>query len=321
MTTVIVRALLLACLLAAAGGSSAQTYPAKAIRIVNPYVPGGSTDLVLRTIAGKLTEAWNQPVLIENKPGGGTNLGTELVARSAPDGYTVLNATSSLAINASLYPKLPFDARKDLAPVILLTQSYNVLAVHPSVPAANLRELIDLARAKPGSLSYGSSGNGATNHLAMELLKAMAGIDLVHVPYKGGGQALNDLLGGQIQLMFNPPASLMQHGAKGKVRLLAITSDKRVEGIDLPTVSESGLPGFESSVWFGLFVPAGTPEPAIRKLNGALNRILGMSDVVERFRAAGLVAVGGTPDDLGAYFRADITRWARAVKASGAKPD
>lgn len=315
------KILLLVWLFSFSGALMAQAYPARAVRIVNPYVPGGSTDLVLRTLAAKLTEAWSQPVVIENKPGGGTNIGTEMVTLAAPDGYTLLNATSSLAINISLYSRLPFDARRDLTPVVLLTQSPNILAVHPSVPAATLKELIDLGRSKPGALSYGSSGNGATNHLAMELLKSMAGVNFVHVPYKGGGQALNDLLGGQIHLMFNPPASLMQHAAKGRVRLLAISTSKRVEGIDLPTVSEAGFPGFESTVWFGLFAPAGTPVPVIHKIADAVNLILRQGDVAGQFRAAGLVVAGGTPEDLRNYFRADIARWAIVVKSSGARLD
>ena len=315
------KSLLLICLLIASGAGMAQAYPVKSVRIINPYVPGGSTDLVLRTLATKLTESWGQAVIVENRPGGGTNLGTEVVVRAAPDGYTLLNATSSLAINASLYAHLPFDARTDLAPVILLTQSFNVIAVHPSVRAQSLKELLELARARPGALSYGSSGNGATNHLAMELMKSMAGVDLVHVPYKGGGQALNDLIGGQIQLMFNPPSSIMPHAARGRVRALAITSAKRIDGIDLPTMAEAGLPGFESSVWFGLFVPAATPVPVIRKLNAEIDRILRMADVAERFCAAGLTPVGGSPEKLDAYFREDLARWARVVKASGAKPD
>ena len=302
-------------------GALAQPYPSRPVRIINPYVPGGSTDIVLRTLAAKLTDVWGHGVVIENKPGGGTNIGTELAAKSPADGYTLLNATSSLAINISMYSKLPFDAQKDLTPVVMLTQSPNLLAVHPSVPATSLKELIELARARPGSLSYGSSGNGATNHLAMELLKSMAGVSFVHIPYKGGGQALNDLLGGQIQLMFNPPASLMQHAAKGRVRLLAISTAKRVEGIDLPTLSEAGLPGFESTVWFGLFAPAGTPVPVIRRIAESVNAILHQPEVVEQFRAAGLVIAGGTPEELQQTFRTDIARWAKVVKSSGARVD
>ena len=302
-------------------GALAQSYPSRPVRIINPYVPGGSTDIVLRTLAAKLTDAWGHGVVIENKPGGGTNIGTELAAKSPADGYTLLNATSSLAINISMYSKLPFDAQKDLTPVVMLTQSPNLLAVHPSVPATSLKELIELARARPGSLSYGSSGNGATNHLAMELLKSMAGVNFIHIPYKGGGQALNDLLGGQIQLMFNPPASLMQHAAKGRVRLLAISTAKRVEGIDLPTLSEAGLPGFESTVWFGLFAPAGTPVPVIRRIAESVNAILHQPEVVEQFRAAGLVIAGGTPEELQQTFRTDIARWAKVVKSSGARVD
>lgn len=308
-------------MLASSACGWAQGYSSKPIRLVNPFAPGGSTDLVVRTVGQKLTEAWGQAVVIDNRPGAGTNIGTEIVAKAAPDGHTLLNATSSLAINVSLYRKLPFDAEKDLAPVALLTQTPNVLGVHPSVPAKSAKELIELARAKPGQLSYGSSGSGATNHMAMELFKSMAKIDLVHVPYKGGGPALTDLLGGQIQAMFNPPSSLMPHHKAGKVRVLAVGSKQRVAGLELPTVAESGLPGFESSVWFALFAPAGTPKPFIAKLNVEVNRILRQKEVVERFTNVGLIPVGGTPEQLGAHLKTEIARWAQVVKASGARPD
>jgi tripartite-type tricarboxylate transporter receptor subunit TctC len=314
-------ALLAAVCLAGSGVSAAQDYPTRPIRLVNPYAPGGSTDLVVRTIGQKLNEAWGQPVVIENRPGAASNIGNELVAKAAPDGYTLLNATSSLAINVSLYRKQTYDPVKDLAPVITLTQAPNVLAVHPSLPVNTVKELIALARAKPGQLSYGSSGSGATNHLAMEQFKSMAKVDLVHVPYKGGGPAMTDLIGGQIQVLFNPASSLMPHHKAGKMRVLAIGSSQRVPDLNLPTVAEAGLPGFESSVWFALFVPAGTPQPVIAKLNGELNRILKDKRVVELFTSAGLIPVGGTPEQLAALLGSEIKRWARVVKDSGAKVD
>lgn len=307
----------------AIGGAAfaAEAYPVKPIRLVNPFSPGGSTDFLVRTISTHLANNWGQSVVVENKPGAGTNIGTELVVRAAPDGYTVLCATSQIAINASLYPRLPFDAARDLAPVIRLVEAPNVLAVHPAVPAKSVRELLELARANPGKLNYGSSGSGATNHLAMELLKVMANVDVVHVPYKGGGQALSDLLAGRVQLMFNPPVSLMPHAAGGRVRPLAVSTRDRVDGIDLPTVGEAGVPGFLSAVWYGLFAPAGTSAEVIQKLNREVARILRSPEVAASLRANSFVIVAGTPEELGRHMREEIVRWEQVVKASGAKPD
>jgi len=321
MTLDTLAALLAAACLLASGAGAAQDYPTRALRLVNPYAPGGSTDLVVRTVGQKLTEAWGQQVVIENRPGAASNIGNELVAKAAPDGYTLLNATSSLAINVSLYRKQTYDPVKDLAPVIILTQAPNVLAVHPSLPVATVKELIALARAKPGQLSYGSSGSGATNHLAMEQFKSMAKVDLVHVPYKGGGPAMTDLIGGQIQVLFNPASSLMPHHRAGKMRVLAVGTPQRLPDLDLPTVAEAGLPGFESSVWFALFVPAGTPQPIIAKVNGEVNRILKDKRVVELFTSAGLIPVGGAPEQLATLLNSEIKRWAKVVKDSGAKVD
>jgi tripartite-type tricarboxylate transporter receptor subunit TctC len=304
-----------------ATAAAAQDYPIKPVRLINPYAPGGSTDIVVRTIGQKLTEAWGQAVVIENRPGAASNVGNELVAKSAPDGYTVLNTTSSLAINVSLYSKQTYDPVKDLAPVITLTQAPNVLAVHPSLPVKSVKDLIALARAKPGQLSYGSSGSGATNHLAMELFKSMADVNLVHVPYKGGGPAMTDLIGGQIQVLFNPATSLMPHHRSGKMRALAVGSKERIPGLDLPTVAEAGLPGFESSVWFALFVPAGTSRAIIGKWNAEVNRILKDKRVVELFTNAGLIPIGGMPEELAALLGSEIKRWAKVVKDSGAKVD
>jgi tripartite-type tricarboxylate transporter receptor subunit TctC len=316
-----VKPILLAAMLACGAPAIGQDYPSKPIRLVNPYPPGGSTDIVVRTVGQKLTEAWGQPVVIENRPGAASNIGNEIVAKAAPDGYTLLNATSSLAINVSLYTRQTYDPVKDLAPVITLTQAPNVLAVHPSLPVKSVKELIEFARAKPGQLSYGSSGSGATNHLAMELFKSMAKINLVHVPYKGGGPAITDLIGGQIQVLFNPAVSLMPHHKSGRMRVLAVGTRQRVPGLDLPTVAEAGLPGFESSVWFALFVPAATPKTIIAKLNGEANRILRDKRVIEVFSNAGLVPVGGTPEELAMLLNSEISRWAKVVKDSGARLD
>ena len=300
---------------------SGQAYPAKPIRVVTPFAAGGSTDPIIRTVAQKLSEAWAQPVIVEPRPGGGTNVATGVVVKSPPDGYTILLAVTSLAINVTLYGKLPFDPVKDLAPVIELTHSPNVLAVHPSLPVKSVKDLIALARARPAQLSYGSSGSGATNHLAMELFKSMAKVDIVHVPYKGGGQALTDLLGGQIQVMFTPPASLMPLHNSGRLRAVAVGSATRVAGLELPTVAETGLPGFESTVWFALFAPPGTPQAIIAKWNGEVNRILKDKSVNEQFRRLGSLTVGGTPEELGALLKKDVVRWGRVVKESGARAD
>ncbi len=301
--------------------AQAQDYPTKPIRLVNPFSPGGSTDLVARVLTQKFTESLGQTVIVDNKPGGGTNVGTEIVVKSPPDGYTILHATSSLAINVSLYKRRTFDPVADLTPIGLLVETVNVLAVNPSVKANNVRELIELARANPGRLSYGSSGSGATNHLGMELFKTMAKVDITHIPYKGGGQAFNDLLGGQIQVMFNPSSSLLPHHKTGKLRVLAVGSKKRIDGLDFPTVAESGLPGFESTVWYSMFAPAGTPRPIVQRLNAEINRALKDKAVIEQFSAVGLYPIGGTPEELGALLKREIEHWAKVVRDSGATAD
>ena len=315
------KALLWAAAILAPALAQAQDYPTKPIRLVNPFSPGGSTDLVARVLTQKFTESLGQTVIVDNKPGGGTNVGTEIVVKSPPDGYTILHATSSLAINVSLYKKRTFDPVADLTPIGLLVETVNVLAVNPSVKVNNVRELIELARANPGRLSYGSSGSGATNHLGMELFKTMAKVDITHIPYKGGGQAFNDLLGGQIQVMFNPSSSLLPHHKAGKLRVLAVGSKKRIDGLDFPTVAESGLPGFESTVWYSMFAPAGTPRPVVQRLNAEINRALKDRTVIEQFAAVGLYPIGGTPEELGALLKREIEHWARVVRDSGATAD
>ena len=313
--------LLAAAILAPVANGWTQDYPNRPIRLVNPFSPGGSTDLVARVLTQKFSESLGQTVIVDNKPGGGTNLGTEIVVKSAPDGYTILHATSSLAINVSLYKKRTFDPITDLTPIGLLVETINVLAVNPSVKASNVRELIELARANPGRLSYGSSGSGATNHLGMELFKTMAKVDITHIPYKGGGQAFNDLLGGQIQVMFNPSSSLLPHHRSGKLRVLAVGSKKRIDGLDFPTVSESGLAGFESTVWYSMFAPAGTPRPIVQRLNAEINRALKDKAVIDQFAAVGLYPIGGTPEELSALLKREIEHWAKVVRDSGATVD
>jgi tripartite-type tricarboxylate transporter receptor subunit TctC len=301
-------------------GVRAQDYPAKPVRLISPYAPGGSTGVVARMLAKKFQEQTGQAMVVENKPGAASNIGSDLVAKSAPDGYTLLMGTSSLAINPSLYRNMTFDPVKDLAPVTTLITSPNVLAVDASLPIHSVKELIDYAKHNPGKLNYGSSGNGATNHMAMEMLKTMAGVQMTHVPYKGGGEALQGLLGGQIQVMFNPASTLQQHHNSGRIRMLAVTSDKRMPGLNLPPVAET-LPGFESSVWFALFAPAGTPARVIQKLNAEMNTALADPETIALLREHGMVPIGGSAEQLRALLQNDTVRWAQVVKAAGAKVD
>jgi tripartite-type tricarboxylate transporter receptor subunit TctC len=297
----------------------AQIFPNKPVRLVDPYAPGGSTSVVSQSLSKKFQEFSDQPMVIDYKPGAGSNIGSDIVAKATPDGYTVLIGTSSLAINPHLYRSMPFDPIKDLTPIAQLIRTPNVLAVNPGLPVRTTAELIAYARANPGKLNYGSSGNGATNHMAMELFKTLAKVDIQHVPFKGGSEALAALLGGQIQVLFNPASTLAPQDKTGRLRMIAIASTERVNGLNLPTVAESGLPGFKSEVWFGLFAPAGTPAPVIARLNALTNRILKDPSVAEVLDKAGMEPVGGTVEDLGKLLQADSARWAEVVKATGAK--
>lgn len=308
-----------AALLALAQVTYAQDYPTKPVRLIDPYAPGGSTSVVSQSLSKKFQELTGQPMVVDHKPGAGSNIGSDSVAKSAPDGYTLLLAASSLAINPSLYRNMPFDPVKDLTPIALLIRAPNVLAVHPALPVRTTAELIAYARANPGKLNYGSSGNGATNHMAMEQFKALAKIDIQHVPYKGGGEAMAALLGGQVQVLFNPASTLAPQEKSGRLRMISVGSAERVKGLNLPTVAESGLPGFQSEVWFGLFAPAGTPAQVIAKLNALTNRMLKDPSVTETLNKAGLEPMGGTAEDMAKLLQADTTRWAAVVKATGAK--
>jgi len=300
---------------------SAEPYPVRPIRMVVGFAPGGGTDLTARPVAQKLSELLGQQVIVDNRPGAAGNIATEQVAKAAPDGYTLLMGTiAALAINPSLYGDLRFDPETDLAPVIQVVDATNVLALHPSVPAGSVKELIALAREK--SLSAGSSGIGATGHLSIELFNLMAGVKLVHVPYKGGGPAMSDLVGGQVNLIFATTASAIPHLRSGRIKGIAVTTAKRSALLpDLPTISESGLAGFDANNWYGLVVPAKTPRAIIDQLNAEVTKVLNMPDVKTTLFNQGLDPAPGTPEQFGAYIRSERAKWAKVIKESGAKPE
>ena len=310
-------------LAAFAFGAAAQSYPTKSIRVVVPFPAGGTTDVLARAVAQKLTESLGQPAVVDNRPGAGGNIGAELVAKAPPDGYTLLMGTvGTHAINPSLYPKMPYDHVKDFVPVILVAGVPNVLVVNPSLPVNSVQELIAYAKANPGKLNFASSGNGTSIHLSGEMFKTMAGVQMTHVPYKGSAPALQDLVGGQVQLMFdNLPSSLALIKA-GKLKALAVTSLTRAAALpEVPTVAESGLPGFEASSWFGLLAPAGTPQPIVVTLNGDVAKWLATADAKEKLLAQGAIAAGGPPADFTRHIAAETAKWQKVVKDSGAKID
>ena len=303
-------------------GVSAQNYPSRPIRLVVPYPPGGPLDIMARAIGQKLTEAWSQPVVVDNRAGDGGNIGAELVAKSPADGYTLLlGAVATHAINPTLYGKVPYDPVKDFAPVALVAQVPNILVVNPSVPARSVKELIELARARPGYLNFGSGSTGSTGHLAGELFNAMAGVQMVHIPYKGGAPAMADLLAGQVQLMFDNLANALPNVRAGRLRALAVTTLARSPAIpDLPTIAESGLPGFDLTTWFGLMVPAGTPPEIVIKLNAGIARALNAKDMRERLEKMGAEPpADNTPEHFAAFIRAEAAKYAKVVKESGAR--
>ena len=305
------------------GAVHAQPYPSKSIRYVVPYAPGGSTDIVARVLAQKLSDAMGQQVVVDNRPGAGGSIGADIVAKSPPDGYTMVTAvTGIMAINQFLYRKLPFDPEKDFAPVTQVGSLPLILVVHPSIPAKNVRELIAVAKARPGQLNYGSSGVGTATHMTTELFKTMAGIDLVHIPYKGSGQVMGDVIGGQLALIFDQIVSSLPHVQGGKLRMLAITSAKRFPSLpDLPTVAESGVPGYESISWAGVAVPAGTPKEIVARLHAEIVKVLAMPDIRERFLRDGIETVGSTPEQFAEHIRRERIKWAKVVRDSGAKAD
>jgi tripartite-type tricarboxylate transporter receptor subunit TctC len=324
MTRSFFRTLAVAALAAGATLAHAQApYPTKPLRIVVPFPAGGTTDILARAVAQKLTESFGQSVVVDNRPGAGGNIGAELVAKSAPDGYTMLMGTvGTHAINPSLYAKMPYDHVKDFAPVILVAGVPNVLVVNPGVPANSVQELIAYIKANPGKVNFASSGSGTSIHLSGELFKTMTGLPITHIPYKGSTPALTDLMGGQVQMMFdNLPSSLPQIKA-GKLRALAVTSAQRASALpDVPTVAEAGLPGFEASSWFGLLAPAGTPPDVVAKVNGEVAKWLATPEAKEKFAAQGAIVAGGPPSDFVRQIASETAKWQKVVKESGAKVD
>lgn len=300
-----------------------QGYPEKPIRFVVPFTPGSGVDIVARLLGQKLGESWKQSVVVDNRSGAGGTIGTEIVARAVPDGYTILMGNlATHGINPNLYRKLPYDAIRDFAPVTQVADVTNVLVVHPSLPVKSMQELIALARSRPGSINYGSGGAGSGAHLAAELFKSTAGVNMVHVPYKGVGLAMNDLLGGQIQLMFSNLLSSLPHVKAGKLRALAVTTAKRSSAApDLPTIAEAGLRGYEAANWFGVLAPAATPKQVVAKLNGDIVKVLQMPDVRNRLSSQGADPVGSTPQQFAAYIKAEIARWKTVIRNAGIKAD
>jgi tripartite-type tricarboxylate transporter receptor subunit TctC len=301
------------------GGALAQEWPAKPIRFIAPNLPGGPTDILARLIGQKLAETLGQPVVIENRAGAAGNIGTEAAAKAPPDGYTLVTGNNAtFGANVSLYKRLGFDPVKDFTPIVLAATQPNILVVHPSLPVTTVKELIALAKARPGQLNYSGSGMGAAAHLAAELFKSMTATNIVHIPYKSAAPALTDLMAGETQLMFATSLSVMQHIKANRVRALGVTTAKRSRFLpELPTIAEAGVPGFEASTWHGVLVPAGPPSNIVERLNTEINRILQLAEVRERLAAMGAEVVGGSAKEFADHIAREIPKWAKVVKAIG----
>lgn len=305
-----------------APAQSADSYPVKPVRLVTPFPPGGGTDILARALAPRMSESLGGSVIVENRSGAGGLVGIEAVARAAPDGYTLLLVSGSLTIIPSLFPNVRYDPVKDFTPVTLATRQPYIAVVHPSLPAKNIRELIALARARPGQVTYASAGSGGAGHLGMELLKTMVKVNIVHIPYKGSGPALIDVLGGHVSLMFASAPSAMPHIKTGRLRALAMTGSQQSAAVPgVPTIAESGLPGFETYGWYGVLAPAGTAPPVIARVHGAIIKAMAAPEVMERIVADGSEAVAGTPEQFADYIKRDIPKWAKVIKESGARAD
>ena len=304
------------------GAALAQSYPSKPVRFVVPYTPGGGTDLMARALAQRLTENIGQSFIVENRAGAGGNLGMEFVARAAPDGYTIaLALTAQYVVNPALYPKLPYDPVKDYAPIMLVARNPYVLIVHPTVPAKSLKELLALAKARAGQLTFSSSGNGSGAHLSGEMLKTMGRVNMLHIPYKGAGALLPDLIAGQVHLSFVTWSSVGPHVKSGRLRALGVTTVKRSPALpDLPAIAET-LPGYDLPVWYGIVAPAGTPREIITRLNAELLKVINLPDFKQRIEVDAVEPIGSTPEQLGDYIRAELVKWAKIVRDSGAKVD
>lgn len=315
--------ILCASVLAVAVPAFAQGFPAKPIRLILPYPPGGGSDTIARPFARKMSENIGQQVIVDNRGGAGGNIGMEAAARSAPDGYTVvMGLTAQLAVNPGLYQKLPYDPVRDFEPITLLANGAYLLVAHPSLPVKSLKDVIAIAKKRPGELFYASSGNGSGAHLASELLNTMAGIRIVHVPYKGGGPALVDTISGQTQLLFATPIASAGHLQAGRLRAIAVSTTKRVNSMpDVPTIAESGVPGFDAGVWYGMLAPKGTPRDIITRLNEEFRKVLGDPEIRNFLTKSAVEPDGGTPEELGKYMRSELAKWAKVVKAANIRLD
>ncbi|TMH52310.1 MAG: tripartite tricarboxylate transporter substrate binding protein [Betaproteobacteria bacterium] len=304
----------------AAAAAQAQTWPSKPVRYVVPFPPAGATDITARIIADKISGPLGQSVVVENRPGAAGNVGSEFVAKSAPDGYTMLQVTVAQSISATLYAKLNYDLEKDLAPAAMVALVPNVMIVNSSLPAKSVAEFIALAKAKPGKINFASSGSGTSIHMSAEMFKMLTGVDIVHVPYKGSGPALADLLGGQVDVMFDNLTSSIGHIRGGKLRALAVTTVTRYPELpDVPTMQEAGVAGYEATAWFGIMVPKGTPREIAMRINGEVNKALAQVDVKEKLAQQGALARSWTPEEFGSFIHNEVVKWAKVVKASGAK--
>ncbi|MCW5604184.1 MAG: tripartite tricarboxylate transporter substrate binding protein [Burkholderiales bacterium] len=303
--------------------AAAQTYPTKPIRLVVPFTPGGSTDILARVVGQKLTEAFGTQVIIDNRPGAGGTIGVEIVARAAPDGYTlVMGHIGTFGVNPSLYPKLPYDAVKNFQPITLVALVPNLMSVSQKLPVKSIKEFVALAQSKPGALNYGSGGNGSAAHLASEYLKLLTKTDIVHIPYKGTAPAITDLIAGNISMMITGVPPQMPHIKAGRLRPLGVATAKRLSLFpDLPTIAEGGVPDYEATQWYGVLAPAGTPRAVVARLHSEIVKSLSGADVKQRLAGDAAEPVGNTPEEFGAFIRKEIARWAPVIKASGAKPD
>jgi len=299
----------------------AQNWPTRPVRVIVPYAAGGNTDYTARTVSAKLTEMWGQQINVDNRPGGGTNIGSELAAKAAPDGYTLFMGGASNAVNMTLYAKPPYNTLRDFTPVIWCVQGAALLAAHPSLPAKNLKELIALAKARPGQLNYGHAGLGSSNHMAGELLNVMAGINIVHVPYKGNTPSITDAIAGNVELVMSGVPALVPHLKSGRLRGIAISSLERFPAVpDVPTFDESGIKGYEASNWFGLMAPIKVPKEIIAKINADANKVLSSSEVRGKFSTSGLITKGGSPEEFDKWIRAEILKYENVIRKARLKP-
>lgn len=320
---IVAAGVVLAALVLAPVTLRAQSYPSKPIRLIIPFPPGGSTDILGRSLAQKLSEAWGQQVLVDNRGGAGGTIGADLAAKAPADGYTLLMGhIGTLAVNVALYPKLSYDPIRDFAPVCMVALVPNVLVVHPALPVKNVSELIAYAKANPGKLNYSSGGNGSAAHLAVEYFKLQTKTEIVHVPYKGTGPSVTDLIAGQVSMTMTGAPAVMPHVQSGRIRALGVSSPQRIPALaQIPTVAESGVPGFDATQWYGVVAPVGTPKDIVARLNAEIRKIMQSKEMLERLNTEGAISAAGTPEQFDAYIKSEIARWGAVVKAAGMKAD